>query len=164
MRSLLICAALIAAPAFAQQTATVGPRFCEDLKAVTAAAAKGFEALKGAKVSEEPRDSRGYATVKYKALRSLDGAAICSVTDYLRPEGKPLRSFVCEWKPVGTKIATTLALGQASETCVGMNDPLDGIRSAQDRDEANADIYGDDFSINIGAGTAPQVFFRVRPE
>lgn len=155
-------AALAQTPAKARTAA--GPHFCDDLKIVTADTARKFETIKGAKISESPRDSGGYATVKYRALRKLDGASVCSVEDYLRPEGNPLRSYACEWTPVGSKTATVLALAQTSETCVGSNDPLDSMTAAQGRDEATAYVYGEDFGITIGAGTAPQVLFWVRPE
>jgi len=159
----LVLGSGIAAAAYAQQAppSPMGPSFCADLKAVTADAGNAFNSFKGAKISESPRDPQGYATVKYAASRSLAGAARCTVEDYLTPDGDPLRSYECEWTPIGSKTSTASALADATEECVGVGDPFDRIKTYAN-DWVEADIYTDDFEINIGAGTSPQVFFTIR--
>lgn len=151
----------LTAAAQAPAPTPAGPTFCADLRAVVVETGTSFDRFKGAQSGEPVRDASGNTTIRYAALRSLGGAARCAVKDYIPQGSKALRSYECEWTPIASKIATVTALAQAAENCVGKNDPLDRLSTFAD-DGADADIYTDDFSINIGAGTVPKVFFRIR--
>lgn len=137
--------------------------FCEDLKAVVADAGAEFAAFRGPRIGEPSTNAQGYTSIDYTALRSLSGATRCVVADYIPPDGKTLKSYRCEWLPTAgskSKIVGDVAVG--ARQCVGIGDPMDSLKFYEN-DIADAYIYGDDFEINVSAGTAPKVFLRIRP-
>jgi hypothetical protein len=143
---------------------TVSATFCADLQTIVSDASNHFDKFRGAQIGESRKDSMGWNYTKFTASSVIRGATICTVNHTLPPSGNMLKSYGCEWKPEGSKISTVTALARAADKCFG-SDPSNYLTvSKAPKDEATSAIYGDDFEISIGAGTAPQVFITIRRE
>lgn len=156
--SLLVAGLAAAAPAWAADSA-----FCADLKAVVGDSRNHFETLRGAQFGDLERDSVNDVTTKYTTSKSLTGATDCWIEDFIGPQDdKPLRSYECEWAPPGAKVDTLKAVAQAAEDCIG-GSSMDSLGVADD-DTGDAFIYGNGYKLDIGAGTAPNVYFTIYDE
>jgi hypothetical protein len=141
----------------------VGKSFCEDLKAVVADADNDFSHFKGNQIGDREVDSVGDVTIIFAALRSLSGATSCTVEDFKSPTSEsPLKGYHCRWAPTGTKSDVVGEVATAARDCVGGSD-MDDLKFYQN-DIADAYIYGGNYEINIGSGTAPDVFMSIYHE